>query len=326
MRVALRVLAGLVLFIFLLSGGAWLAFPPDSVDREISFDDNSIGDDPDLWLKDRELQFSDIRAGAEKRILWAGAKGARTPLAVVYVHGFSADAQEIRPVPDEVARGLGANLFFTRLAGHGRGGAAMGEPVAGDWIEDMAEAMAIGRRIGDRVLVIGTSTGATLAAIAATDPALSRDLAGTVLISANFGVQGAGAFLLDLPLAPVWGPWIAGAEAGFEPVNEGHGRHWTTRYPTQAFFPMAALLREARATDWAQAQAPALFLYAPADRVIEPALIPPVAAAWGGGAEVVTVEMDGDDDPYAHVIAGDILSPGQTERVVEAITEWARGL
>ncbi|MEY4983757.1 MAG: hypothetical protein RIR62_2023 [Pseudomonadota bacterium] len=316
--------AGLVLL--LLFGGLWVAFPLDPVDRRIDFPEDALPDDLDGWLAAQELQFPDIRAGAAKQILWAGAKGARTPLAIVYVHGFSADQQEIRPVPDEVARALGANLFFTRLAGHGRDGAAMAEPVAGDWIEDMAEAMAIGRRLGERVLVIGTSTGATLAAIAATDPDLSRDLAGTVLVSANFGVQSAGAFLLDLPLAPVWGPWVAGAEAGFEPINDGHGRHWTTRYPTTAFFPMAALLREARATDWGAARTPALFLYAPADRVIDPALIPPVAARWGGGAELVTVEVDGDDDPYSHVIAGDILSPGQTEAVARIITDWARAL
>lgn len=322
----MRGLGGAGLVLLLLIGGIWLAFPPDRVDRGIEFSDNALPDDLDRWLAEGELQFADIRAGAAKQILWAGEKGARTPLAVVYVHGFSADQQEIRPVPDEVARALGANLFFTRLAGHGRGGAAMAEPTAGDWIEDMAEAMAIGRRLGERVLVIGTSTGATLAAIAATDPVLSRDLAGTVLVSANFGVQSAGAFLLDLPLAPLWGPRVAGAEAEFDPINDGHGRHWTTRYPTAAFFPMAALLREARATDWASAKTPALFIYAPSDKVIDPALIPPVAARWGGGAELVTVEVDGDDDPYSHVIAGDILSPGQTEFVVDAITGWAKGL
>ncbi len=326
MRRMVRGLIGVLLGLFLLSGGAWVAFPPDAVDRAIDFDASDLPDDIDTWLAERELQFPDIRPGAAKRIFWAGEKGAKTSLAVVYVHGFSADQQEIRPVPDEVARALGANLFFTRLAGHGRSGDAMAEPTAGDWIEDMAEAMAIGRRLGERVLVIGTSTGATLAAIAATDPDLSRDLAGTVLVSANFGVQSAGAFLLDLPLAPVWGPWVAGAEAGFEPINEDHGKHWTTRYPTAAFFPMAALLREARTTDWGGAKAPALFIYAPSDKVIDPALIPPVAARWGGGAELVTVEVDGDDDPYSHVIAGDILSPGQTEFVVDAIADWAKGL
>ena len=90
---------------------------------------------------------------AAKRIVWAGAAGQKTPLAVIYVHGFSASAEEIRPVPDEVAKALGANLFYTRLAGHGRSGDAMAEPLAGDWIEDMAEAMAILQKLsGERPL------------------------------------------------------------------------------------------------------------------------------------------------------------------------------
>lgn len=82
----------------------------------------------DGWLADREAQVPDLRPDAEKTILWAGAPGQKTPLSVVYVHGFSAAAPELRPVPDRFAEALGANLFFTRLAGHGRDGAAMAEP------------------------------------------------------------------------------------------------------------------------------------------------------------------------------------------------------
>ena len=99
-------------------------------------------------------------------------------------------------MPEEVARALGANLFFTRLTGHGRTGAAMAEATAEDWLADMAEAMEIGRRLGQRVVVIGTSTGGTLAAIAATDPQLNAGLAGTVLISAQLRGAGHGADLV----------------------------------------------------------------------------------------------------------------------------------
>ncbi|MCZ8154109.1 MAG: alpha/beta hydrolase, partial [Rhodobacteraceae bacterium] len=112
----------------------------------------------------------------------------------------------------------------------------------------------------------------------------------------------------------------------FTPLNPEQGRHWTTEYPTEALYPMARLIRAARATDWSQARTPALFLYASADQVVDPSLIPPVIAAWGGQTQVETREMQGDDDPYAHVIAGDILSPGQTEPVIQIITDWARGL
>ncbi len=304
----------------------WVAVPRTAVDFTVSFDESQLPDDLDGYLRNRELQFGDIRPGDGKRILWAGAAGERTPLAIVYVHGFSAGPAEIRPVPDEVARTLRANLFFTRLAGHGRDGAALAGASAEDWLFDMAEAMAIGRRIGDRVIVMGTSTGGTLAALAATEPALNDGLAGTVLISPNFGLHAPAQWMLDAPFIESWGPWVAGEARSFTPLNAEQGRHWTTSYPTSALFPMAALVRAARAADYSRAKTPALFLYAPADQVIDPSRIPPVIAAWGGPVRTEQREMQGDDDPLSHVIAGDILSPGQTEPVIDIITDWARGL
>ncbi len=315
-----------LLVLFALLGLAFALAPREPVDREISFNPAGLDGGIDLWLQTTEQQFSDIRPGAAKRVLWAGAPETRTDLAVVYIHGFSASAEEIRPVPDEVARALGANLYFTRLAGHGRGSAAMAEPRAGDWIEDMAEAMEIGRRIGRRVLVIGTSTGGTLAALAATDPALSRDLAGVVLISPNFGVQNPLAFLLRLPFARLWAPLIAGRTLSFTPRNDLQARYWTTSYPSVAAFPMDALVQEALAADYAAATVPVLAIWSPDDRVIDPAAIAPVLAAWAGPVTTEERRMTPDDDPMAHVIAGDILSPGQTEAVIDRILAWAAGL
>ncbi|OYU18560.1 MAG: alpha/beta hydrolase [Rhodobacteraceae bacterium PARR1] len=303
-----------------------VVFPPDGVDREIAFDPATLPENLEAWLDEREAAVPALRPESGKQIVWAAAPGTKTPLAVVYIHGFSADREEIRPVPDDVAAALGANLFLTRLAGHGRDGAAMAEPTAGDWIEDVAEAMAIGRRLGDRVILIGTSTGGTLAALAATDPALSHGLAGVVLVSPNFKVRNPAAFLLDLPLAPTWAPWIAGREAGFTPINDGHAAHWTTQYPSAAFFPMAALLREAGRTDYSAAKVPLLVLSNPADQVIDPAAIAPVMAAWGAKVTAVELTPGPNDDPYGHVLAGRILSPGLTDAGVETILNWTQGL
>lgn len=321
-----RLLGRGVIFLFLTFLVLWVALPSDPVDREISFDTNNLPVDLDAWLKHAEQQFPDILPGAAKRIVWSGEAGMKTPLAVVYLHGFSATAEEIRPVPDHVAKALGANLYFTRLAGHGRGGDALAGATAGDWVEDTAEAMAIGRRLGDQVVLIGTSTGATLTALAAADPALSKDLAGVVMVSPNFGLKSAAAAMLDLPLARYWGPLVAGAERSFVPANADHGRYWTTRYPTAALFPMAALVRHVRNLDFSAAKAPALVIYSPDDQVIDPARIPPVLDAWGGPVTQAQRKMDAGDDAYSHVIAGDILSPGQTAAVTALILEWARGL
>ncbi len=329
MRKLGKFLGRVILVLFALSLAAWTFAPQTPVDREISFDANTLPDDPAMlqpWLDQQEFQFPDLSPDAAKRIVWAGAVGAKTPLSVIYLHGFSATSEETRPVPDDVARGLGANLFFTRLAGHGRGDKAMASAVAGDWVEDMAEAMEIGRRLGDRVLVISTSTGATLAAIGATDPVLGKDMAGIVMLSPNFGVRSFAGKILDMPFAEVWGPIVAGPTRSFTPQNDAHARHWTTSYPTSALFPMAALVRHAVGLDYRRVTAPALVIYSLDDQVVSPAMTQKVLANWGGALQMEERTMGPLDDPYSHVIAGRVLSPGQTDTTVAMILAWAKGL
>lgn len=319
----MKTILGVVALSLLL---AWWAGPREAVDRTIDFDARTVPDDLDGWLAAREAEVPDLRPGAEKRIVWAGAAGDRTPLSIVYVHGFSAAAEEIRPVPDLVAERLGANLHFTRLAGHGRDGAAMAEATAGDWVEDLAEAVEIGRRIGERVILMGTSTGGTLVTLAAHDPDLGEDVAGIVLLSPNFRVSQAGSQLLTAPWARAWLPSLLGHERGFTPQTEAQAAHWTIRYPTVAVLPMAALVDHVRALDHGRAEIPALFLYSEHDTVVAPAATGRVASLWGGPARVETFVMGPQDDPGSHVIAGDIMSPGQTARATDAIGRWAEGL
>ena len=326
MRRLFSVLVRIAVVIFLLYAVTAAFFPRDELDRTITFDASAIGPDVEAYLSNQELQFPDIRPGVAKRVVWAGAVGAKTPLAVIYIHGFSASSEEIRPVPDQVAKALGANLFFTRLAGHGRSGDAMATATANDWMQDMAEAMAIGRRLGDRVLVISTSTGGTLAAIAAADPQLSQDMAGIVMISPNFGLKPWSGMLLDLPAARHWLPWIAGDTRSFTPVNDAQAAYWTTSYPTTALFPMAALVRAARAVNYFNVKLPLLVLYSPQDQVVNPVQTQVILSAWGGPAQWQSRSMGPGDDPYSHVLAGDILSPGQTAQTVDLIVAWAKGL
>ncbi|MFB2532561.1 alpha/beta hydrolase [Paracoccus sp. p3-h83] len=260
------------------------------------------------------------------RVIWAGAPGAQTDWAVIYLHGFSATPQEIRPVPDRVAAGLGANLYFARLAGHGQGGDAMAGPTVRDWMDDTARALAIGHRLGRRVLVIATSTGGTLAAEAARQQGLGGQIDALVLISPNFGLNSSAATILTWPFARHWGPLVAGRERCFDPINADHARFWTTCYPTVALFPMAALADHAARGDYADARQPLLVLTAGADQVVSPATTAQVAARWGGPVTAQQLVMGPGDDPYAHVIAGDILSPSQTGPVSDLILDWARAI
>jgi pimeloyl-ACP methyl ester carboxylesterase len=295
--------------------------PRVAVDTTIKFDPAAIGDDPEAFLARTEAAVPGIRDGLQKEIIWANAATkAKTPLAIVYVHGFSASKGEVRPLPDRTAAALGANLFYTRLAGHGQDSAAMAKGSVNRWVNDYAEAIAIGRMIGDRVIVIATSTGAALATWAATKPDLSDRVATMVLISPNYGVQASGAFVLTIP----WGKQIAelvvGKERSFRVENELHDKLWTSRYPTSATLPMVALTELARNVAVEKITVPTLFIFSDADKVVRPELIREIAARWGARHELVSVEKT--DDPSSHVIAGDALSPSTTNALADRIVAW----
>ncbi|WP_298292461.1 alpha/beta fold hydrolase [uncultured Litoreibacter sp.] len=320
-----RVFLGLVIAIVAI----WFLWPREPVDTEIAFDPRILPENLDVYLAKEEGRFDDITEGVEKRIIWAGEPGAQTDIAIVNIHGYSATSEEIRPVPDDVAKALGANLFYGRLKGHGResfGGIAMAEPVAGDWLEDAAEALAIGRRIGKEVVVITTSTGGTIAAIAATDPAMVEAVKGIVFVSPNFRIKNPTATILEWPLARTISTLVAGAERSFAPMNDDHQKYWTTIYPTTALIPMAAIVKHARDADYSNVTTPGLFIFSDDDAVVDAETTRAITTKWGGPVTLEPRVMGEGDDPFNHVIAGDILSPSQNTETVDIITTWIKEL
>ncbi len=321
----LRISLALGFLLLLAAAGFWYLAPRETVGTTVYFDPSAIGGDPDAYLLRSEADIPNLRPNAQKEIVWAfPASRARTPLTIVYVHGFSATKAETRPLADKIAKALDANLFYTRLTGHGRDPAAMEQARVNDWVNDLAEAIAIGRTIGNRVIVIGTSTGGTLATLGATIPGLMDRVEGLVLVSPNFGLQNRRAFLLDLPFARKILPRVGGATYGFEPANQAQAENWTTRYPIGALVPMAALIRATLAKDLSTITIPALALFSPQDQIVDPAATEDVMARWGGPTKTVLVPSSGD--PENHVIAGDILSPETTDAVADQITGWIRSL
>lgn len=315
----LVVLIGLVGLLFVFG-------PYEPVPETVTFDTAQLAGGVTPYLAAEETQFDDIRVGVEKRVIWANAPEQKTGVSVVYIHGFSASSEEIRPVPDQVASALGANLYYARLSGHGRDGDAMTEPSVQDWMEDTAEALAIGRAIGDEVIVMTTSTGGTFAALAAFDPALMAQVKGIVFVSPNFGIANPLAALLTFPAARYWIEAVGGAERSFEPHNAQHAAFWTTTYPTRAVLPMAAAVKKAAGMDYRDVDVAALFLFSPEDSVVRPDITEEVAGMWGGPMQQHTILPGEGGDPYHHVIAGDIISPNATAPTVAAILEWATSL
>lgn len=314
-------LGAVVLGAGLLTLGGWLTRPAPLVPEAVASVDP--GADPDAYLARVETEAASrygVVQGAQKRILWQGDAGDRTSRAVIYLHGFSATRQEIHPVPTRVANALGANLFETRLSGHGRRREEMVGVTAEDWLRDGAEALAVGAAIGERLVVMGTSTGATLALAMARHP-LFANVESLILLSPNWGPAAAGTDLATGPYGPQLTRLLTGDEHAWNAVNDEQERFWTTRYPTDAIIEMLRLVKLADALTEEAQVASALLIYSPQDDVVSvPRLLNGFERLPAQRKAVIAM-----DDPRSlspHVLTGAILAPAETLPTVERIVDF----
>jgi alpha-beta hydrolase superfamily lysophospholipase len=279
----------------------------------------------DGWIQSSEAAFPDMKPGNAKGIVWNSQDKKRTPWAVVYIHGWSASRIETAPVAELVAKELGANTFYTRLSGHGRSGAnALGEATVQDWMADTVEAVRIGQTLGERVLLISCSTGATLATWFATS-AEGRQVAADVFISPNFGPKDKRAEIINGP----WGKKIAfaleGETRGWTPEDARETNAWTTQHPTKALFPMMALVKSVRDSDLSTFQTPLLVLYSEKDQTVDPAET--LSAFTRIGSPLKTIEtVTYSQSKGQHVLAGAIKGPEAVAPMVTTIVNWVKAL
>ena len=282
--------------------------------------------DLDAYVTAGETRASEqypLVPGTEKRIRWQ-TPGAKTDFAIVYLHGFSGSRQGMAPVQDRLADALSANLFETRLAGHGRARAGLDAVRAEDWLADTAEALAIGSRLGERVILIGTSTGATLAMAMAGEPAMA-DVAAIVMVSPNFRPFDPMSAWITRP----GGTWLlrmlVGDSHSFEPANDQQARFWTTTYPSAAIVEMMRLVDFVDAKLPLELGQPVLTLYSEHDLVVSPDATLEALEQLDTPVKK-TIELGEVGDRMNHLLAGTVLSPESTDRVVDLIHEFILSL
>jgi esterase/lipase len=283
----------------------------------------ALPDDIDVFVESSERLAAEsfpLIPDTRKRIVWR-QPGVRTEYAVVYLHGFSATRQETAPLSELVADALGANLFETRLEGHGRAEMALQGVAAEDWIDDTAEALAIGSRLGDKVVVIGTSTGGTLA-LAMTGHEVADDVSHVVLLSPNIQPRNESARWATRPAGRLLARLFVGPTRSWTPHNEQQALYWTTSYPTDAAIEMMRLVDFVDTRLDVPLDAALLVLLSPEDEVVSPEATKAAFRRIDAPRKEL-LEIVDSLGPSSHILAGDILAPESTSRVAAKIIDFS---
>jgi pimeloyl-ACP methyl ester carboxylesterase len=184
-----------------------------------------------------------LRPNNEARIVWANdSLKQKTEYAMVYIHGFSASQEEGNPVHRNIAQQFGCNLYLSRLAEHGIDTTEqLMNLTADNYWESVKEALAIGRQLGNKVILMGTSTGATQALqLAAAYP---NDVAALVLYSPNIAINDNNAWMLNNH----WGLQIARLVKGGnynDPTDDRpiYKQYWNKPYRLEAIVALEEML------------------------------------------------------------------------------------
>jgi esterase/lipase len=283
-----------------------------------------LPNDLDQYLAQAEARYSDIVPGTEKTIIWANADKSKTPLSIVYLHGYSASRQETSPLSEQIASQLGANLYYTRLTGHGRSDAAMMEATVNDWLNDAVEAVEIGKRLGDKVIVVGSSTGGTLANWLAEQPN-TLEVVAYVLMSPNYAPRDGMSEVLTWPWGGQMAEMLIGTNFSWAPANERQARYWRHSYPSKALVTMMGLVKFVRESKLENIRTPVLVIYSPKDNVINVQKIERAYERMGSRVKSIRPIMHNVNQEN-HVLAGDILAPENTPLVAKLILDFVSPL
>ena len=204
-----------------------------------------------------------LRPNNHARIVWANdSLKQRTAYSLVYLHGFSASQEEGEPTHRNVARKFGCNLYLSRLSHHGIDTTEqlLGLTPENYW-ETAKQALAIGRQLGDKVILMGTSTGGTQALQLAA--AFPNEIAALVLYSPNIAINDPNAWILNNP----WGLQIARLVKGGnyntpEDNRAIYKQYWNKPYRLEATVALEELI-ETTMNDatFAKVKQPVLLLY-----------------------------------------------------------------
>lgn len=234
-----------------LNGGPTWTQVPDSM-RQIS-----------EFIHNKELKNKELKPDNEAKIIWADSvKPQKTKYAFLYVHGFSASQMEGDPVHRQVASAFKGNLVLARVAGHGEktSDRTLGNVTADDYYASVENYLAIAKKVGQEVVVMGTSFGGAMTIYLASK---HPEIKAIILYGPCIEVADPNATLLDNPWGLQLARLIKGGDFNDIPSkNKAHDAYWNLHYRLEAVVEMQNFLTHTMNNEvFGQVKMPVLLTY-----------------------------------------------------------------
>lgn len=215
-----------------------------------------------------------LRPNNEARIIWANdSLKTKTEYAIVYLHGFSASQEEGAPVHLNIAKKFGCNLYLSRLAEHGIDTTEqLVNLTAEKYWNSVKEAYAIGKQLGNKVIVVGTSTGGTNALHLAS---VYPEIHSLVLLSPNVQIFDDNAWIANNPWGLQLGKLITGSSYVVPKDTRAiYKQYWNSPYRLEAVVNLEEYLETTMLPEtFKKIKQPALMLYYYRDSVHQDSVV-----------------------------------------------------
>ena len=183
------------------------------------------------FLQAKEAKNGNLKPDNEGQIIYAdSANPQKTKTVVLYIHGFSASPMEGNPLHKAVAKALNANLVLARIEDHGEfpTDSTMAKATADKFYQSVENYYALAKKLGDEVIVLGTSFGGAMSLVLATK---HPEMKALLLYGPCIAIKDPTAPLVDNP----WGLQLARAvmRSDFRDipsVSPGHKNFWSLHY------------------------------------------------------------------------------------------------
>lgn len=199
----------------------------------------------DAYIAAKESKMV-LKPGNEARVIWADStKPTKTKIVFMYVHGFSASPMEGDPLHREVAKKFGANLLLARVAGHGvpDSDSTYATVTADEYYQSVENYYAIAKKLGDEVVVLGTSFGGAMSLVLAAN---HPEIKALMLYGPCIAIKDPNATLLDNPWGLQMAHLITGSDYRDIPVMApGHAENWSLHYRLEGVVAVQNLLTHA---------------------------------------------------------------------------------